>query len=262
MYYISFSGYYASVHTGKSKERITSRYEVELCTTDNAQGIFDDQVYNCINGSVLFSRPGQRRQTVGNFEGHSVHFACHDEEFCRKYLTDLPTQIFNVDVYKFTQYLKDINFLRQSLKTEYSEANKLLLDTKLTGLLLELYTQSQAQIASSDNNKYAVNIAAACQFISEHFQEPVTIEDISGAAGLSDGFTYVMFKKLTGETPHDFLLNKRIHYACEQLIYTSKNITEISLASGFANMNYLNYIFSKRMGMTPGQYRKKYRRIV
>lgn len=260
MFYITFSGYYLSRHREKIPERKSHNYEIELCTTPNFQSVVDGELYNRAVGNIFFTKPGATRQTIGEFECYCLHFQCHNEDFCRKYLDQLPTQIFNIDTYKYTQCLKEFVFIHHRQLNEPSEENKLLRDAKLTTLILELYDVSRTQISSGESSKYANNIAVACQYINDHFKEPIGIDEIAKAAMLSPSFTYVIFKKVTGMTPHDFLTNARIHYACEQLIYTSDSVAEISLDCGFSNTNYLNYAFSKQIGMTPGQYRRNYRR--
>lgn len=256
------SGYFIADYARESTERTTKLYEMELCTTDNSCSTFDDHLYNRIVGSVFLAKPEQRRKSIGGFESHYVHFRCSDEPFRKKYLDGLPTQIFNVDSYKFAQSMKEIHFLHQSLEANYLEENKLLLDAKIMTMILELYTAAKTQLLSEENSRYVSNIATACRYIGEHFQEPIGIVEIARAAMLSQSFTYVMFKKVTGMTPHAYLTNTRIHYACEQLIYTAKNVAQISLDCGFSNEYYLNQIFARHTGMTPGQYRRSYRKIM
>ena len=65
MFYTTFAGYYTSDYTGKSKERMTHNYELELCTTSNSQSMLDDQIYNRIAGSMLVVKPKQKRQSIG-----------------------------------------------------------------------------------------------------------------------------------------------------------------------------------------------------
>ena len=260
MFTILTSGYHVSNYVSESKIRYPKGYEFEMCTTDNSTSLFDDQPYNRIIGSFFVGKPGQKRQTINNFESYYIHVTCEDSEFCEKYLDTLPIQIFNVDTYKFTQYLKEIHFIHRKQVTEFTESNKLLLEAKITAMVLELYQIAQSQEVSNEISKYVSNIATACQYISEHFHEPISIEEIAQAAMLSTSFTYVIFKKVTGMTPHAFLKNTRIHYACEQLVYTSKNIAQISIECGFSSEYYLNQIFAKHTGMTPGQYRRHYQK--
>lgn len=260
MFTVSISGYFISDYEKESKLRIARSYEIELCATSNAVSIIDDQAYNHITGSIIVFKPGQRRTIINNFESHFIHIRCSDPDFRRKYLDTLPTQIFNIDSYKFTQYMKELYFIYQELGEEISEEEQLLLDAKITAMIIELNRIARTQVVSNETSKYVSNVTAACRYISKHFREPIGIEEIAQAAMLSPSFTYVIFKKVTGVTPHAFLKNARIHYACEQLLYTSKNVAQISLECGFSSEYYLNQIFAKHTGMTPGQYRQNYRR--
>lgn len=258
MFRIKAAGYYISKNyrrLNKSSERVTECYELELCTTSGSKSSFDGRMYDRISGSVFLAKPGQKRCSINNFESHFIHFFCDDTDFCRKYIDVLPVQIFYTDTYKFSQYMKDITFLTQN--GENPEETQLLCDAKLTSAILELFIAARTQ-RTDKSGEYSQNIAAACRYISENFSRHISIDEISQAALLSPSFTYVMFKKSTGMTPHEFLIDTRIKFACEQLIYTSKSVTQISLECGFSKENYLNYAFVKRIGITPGQYRKNH----
>lgn len=260
MLQVTSGGYYVSNNIIRSPERLTHSYELELCTFSDALSIFDEQKYKRIEGSIFLARPGQRRYTIGNYESYYFYFTCDDADFAAKYIDSLPIQIYNVDTYRFTQYMKDVIFLLQNKNSQSVKEYELLMNARLTMILLELYQTAKSQTSSSESSKYAPNISAACQYIAEHFREPMGIEEIAGAAMLSPSFTYSMFKQITGLTPHDFLTNTRIRHACERLIYTSENIGEISLSCGFANPNYLYYVFPRYTGMTPRAYRKFYQK--
>lgn len=259
MFRIKAAGYYISENHSrliKSAERITDCYELELCTTSGSKSSFDGKLYDRISGSVFIAKPGQRRSSINNFESHFIHFFCDDTDFCGKYIDVLPTQIFYADTYKFSQYMKDITFLSHS--GENPEETRLICNAKLTSALLELFLAAKKQ-STDKSGGYTQNISAACRYISENFSRHISIDEISQAAMLSPSFTYVMFKKAMGITPHEFLTDTRVKFACEQLIYTSKTVSQISLECGFSKENYLNYAFVKRIGITPGQYRKNHR---
>lgn len=260
MFKITAGGYYVSHFVGRSKERLTAHYELELSTFSDAQSAFDDRLYKRIEGSVFLARPNQRRHTIGNYEGYFFYFDCDDPAFVARYLDPLPNQIYNVDTYRFIQHMKDVIYLYRNRQVHADGAYQMYLDARVTTILLELYHTAQNQIGSPESSKHAANISAACQYIREHFREPIGMEEISRAAMLSHSFTYNMFKQFTGQTPHEFLTGARIRYACEQLIYTSQSIGEICLACGFTNPNYLYYIFPKYTNMTPGEYRRFYQK--
>lgn len=65
------------------------------------------------------------------------------------------------------------------------------------------------------------------------------------------------FKKDTGMSPNQFLLQLRIHKACWLLKETTMNVTEIALACGFSSCSYFTQQFRKSTGIAPSHYRTR-----
>ena len=57
----------------------------------------------------------------------------------------------------------------------------------------------------------------------------------------------------------EFILKKRMDYACKTLIETDKPITEIAINAGYNEYNYFLVVFKNAMGMAPTIYREKYK---
>ena len=259
MFKITGGGYFESKKYTKSGERKVKAYELELSVSGNAKSYFNGKVYQREYGNVFFSKPGDKRKSSGDFECFYIHFICEDKNFSKKYLDNLP-------VY---QNCRDFNYLKNTIQQVVMMAEKIrqndnfkeeygkLISAKLSELFIEMYiTCNSAQIPESE---YRKNIFSAITFIDENFGKYITISDIAKAAMLSESFTYVQFKKQTGQTPHSYLLGRRLEHACLQLAFSDKTVCDISDECGFSNPNYLNNVFKKKFGITPVGYRKKFR---
>ncbi len=66
-----------------------------------------------------------------------------------------------------------------------------------------------------------------------------------------------VFKQAFGVTMTDYLNNRRLELAAEQLAYTGQQVAAISLSLGFSSISYFNKIFKLKYGYTPVQFRKK-----
>ncbi|MEO0881245.1 MAG: AraC family transcriptional regulator [Pseudomonadota bacterium] len=64
------------------------------------------------------------------------------------------------------------------------------------------------------------------------------------------------FKATTGETPYRYILMRRIGRARTLLESSSKTIAEIAYECGFASQSHMTTVFSDKLGITPGKYRK------
>mgnify|MGYP002407464736 CR=1 FL=1 len=96
------------------------------------------------------------------------------------------------------------------------------------------------------------------QFISDHYMNRITLEDIANAASISKSEALRCFQKGIQTSPVNYLIEYRLSRAKELLQSTNNTVTDIASAVGFESVSYFSRIFTKSVGMTP----KAYRRIV
>ena len=93
-------------------------------------------------------------------------------------------------------------------------------------------------------------------FIENHFDSQIKLKDIADSVHLSEIYFHNIFTEGTGITPHEYLISCRIKNA-KRLLWNSKiPVKEVAERSGFGCQQYLNKVFKKKTGMTPGSYRK------
>ncbi|MEG1041327.1 MAG: AraC family transcriptional regulator [Pseudomonas sp.] len=97
-------------------------------------------------------------------------------------------------------------------------------------------------------------LLVAAAFIREHCTQPLRLEDIGEAAGLSTSYLIRAFKQHFGLTPHGYLLDQRVQYARARL-RRGGLIAEVALESGFADQAHLQRAFKRHLAATPGHYR-------
>ena len=95
-------------------------------------------------------------------------------------------------------------------------------------------------------------------YIDEHYMEAVSIESIGNALHMSPWYVSHVFKEMSGYSPIQYLLRRRIGEAQTLLISTDYSITEIAFKVGFDTQSYFNMQFTKNVGMPPMQFRKNY----
>ena len=74
---------------------------------------------------------------------------------------------------------------------------------------------------------------------------------------LSPNYFGDLVKKETGRTPQEYIQNKIIALAKEELLGTTKTVNEISYGLGFQYSQHFNRYFKRSTGMTPNEYRRK-----
>ena len=94
-------------------------------------------------------------------------------------------------------------------------------------------------------------------YINEHFAEAITIEELARKAGLSQYHFIRTFKKETGFTPHQYIINTRISAAKYLLKNSHMSVKDICFHSGFSCESVFCSAFKRHQGMTPEQYRTR-----
>ena len=94
----------------------------------------------------------------------------------------------------------------------------------------------------------------AADYISAHCMQPLRLDDICTAAGLSPSHLIRTFKARYGMTPHAWLMNCRIQ-RCRERLKQGEPIADVALAAGFADQAHLQRAFKLHVAATPGQYR-------
>lgn len=100
------------------------------------------------------------------------------------------------------------------------------------------------------------DIDRAVEFINAKFAEPLTVEEIASVVALSTSHFSRLFKKETGQSPLEYLIDVRVSRARLLLMRTGKNLTDIALECGFANSAHFSSSIRKKYGVTPSQLRK------
>jgi AraC family transcriptional regulator len=92
--------------------------------------------------------------------------------------------------------------------------------------------------------------------IEERIGDHIRLADLAEAAALSPFHFARQFKAATGETPAAYVTRRRVERAEDLLRHTRLTIPEIAYKLGFAHQSHLHRAFKKRMGATPGSFRR------
>ncbi len=88
------------------------------------------------------------------------------------------------------------------------------------------------------------------------YAEPLTVADMARAAGLSPAYFSGAFKRAFGETPHQYLLTRRLERAAALLRVTDWSVADVCFAVGASSVGSFTTSFSRVFGRTPTAYRQ------
>ena len=92
-------------------------------------------------------------------------------------------------------------------------------------------------------------------YIAERLHEPLTVDELAKRYGCSPFHFARLFRRVVGQPPHDFIIDRRIAKAKEMLEWTDLPIGEITRRIGFGTQAHFSATFRERVGMTPTAYR-------
>ncbi len=94
-------------------------------------------------------------------------------------------------------------------------------------------------------------------YIHRHFSENIAMETLADMENMCLTAFRSVFKKHTGVSPNTYLIDLRMQAACRFLTDTKESVGDIALKVGYSDPYYFSRIFTKKMGVSPLQYRKK-----
>jgi AraC family transcriptional regulator len=124
--------------------------------------------------------------------------------------------------------------------------------------LLRNYTDMPQPVESGRQLSQPRAVVQALNFIHQNYAMDVSLADIAGAAHLSTYHLTRVFKKATGMTPHQYLVQVRVNSARHLLTAGAgdRSLAEIASAVGFADQSHLTRHFKRLLGVTPKQLRQ------
>lgn len=126
-------------------------------------------------------------------------------------------------------------------------------------LFMELIT-TISRIYSNNSQTGKSNLytlGETISFMENNLDRTVYINELLKISHMSESSLLRAFKKITGKSPLDYHLNKRIDRACSFLTNSNKTITMIAYDLGFTDSNYFSRQFKKIKGLTPREFRKR-----
>jgi AraC family transcriptional regulator len=100
----------------------------------------------------------------------------------------------------------------------------------------------------------SVQLEAVRDLVHQHIDESITVDSLAVAVGLSPAQFARRFKRTTGRSPYQFVIDERLDLAREMLLRGAP-IAEIAAQTGFPHQEHLTRMFGRRFGMTPGRFR-------
>jgi AraC-like DNA-binding protein len=101
----------------------------------------------------------------------------------------------------------------------------------------------------------ARHLVRAKDLADARYFEPLGVADLAEAARLSQAHFSREFRRAFGESPHQYLLTRRLERAAALLRTTDRSVADICLSVGLQSVGSFTTSFGRMFGKTPTQYR-------
>ena len=98
-------------------------------------------------------------------------------------------------------------------------------------------------------------------YIDAHLETSIQIRDLAAVGRRSTAYFCRAFKATFGETPHAFVVGRRLHRAAELMLTSDDSLSQVALACGFADQAHLCKMFKQRHGQSPAVWRRQRRDV-
>ena len=96
------------------------------------------------------------------------------------------------------------------------------------------------------------------ELIHAKIEDDLSLEEMAQSVGLSTAHFARMFRKSTGETPHQFVLRQKIERAKPMLLAPDTRVLDVAVAFGFKTQQHFAQVFRAVCGVSPTRYRQDF----
>ena len=104
----------------------------------------------------------------------------------------------------------------------------------------------------------ARHLLRAKDLVDARYREPLDVAQLARAARLSQAHFSREFRRAFGETPHQYLLTRRLERAAALLRNTDRSVADICFTVGLSSVGSFTTSFGRAFGLSPTAYRASY----
>jgi len=212
--------------------------------------------YNIKRGNVVLFNPGDNHACVqsdgGTFDyrgfniSQSIMLDLSEEVTGKRELPGFSKTVICDD--EISCYLRSLHEMAMNGISDFGKEETLL-------FLISTLIQNYGQPFESCVPECPHEIEKACEFIRQHFNERLYLDQICRHVGLSKSTLLRAFTKAKGITPYRYLETIRINEA-KALLGQGVQPVEAAMQTGFSDQSHFSNYFNSFIGLSPGVYRE------
>ncbi len=211
-----------------------------------------ESVYQDVKSLMSYGNPEEIREFINKYlKAEGIR---PDENYVRSFAF-LVVNIIGIILMEANQSFKDI-FEDETLIWNKLQQFETIAEVKLW-IMQSFITIKEHLTDRNTTNKNVMMIETIKEIVKDRYRGQITIEDISKSVYLSGRHANSLFKKETGKTIFDYVIEYRIEMAKKLLKETGSKVASVAEEVGYLNTSYFCLAFKKNVGMTPAEYKSK-----
>ncbi|HYV73956.1 MAG TPA: helix-turn-helix domain-containing protein [Candidatus Binatia bacterium] len=137
-------------------------------------------------------------------------------------------------------------------------SGRLFLDSieqAIAAALVDAYAGQNRSVRELRGGLGPARLRLVKELVHAKMEDELTLAEMAKSAELSPAHFSRMFRKSTGETPHQFVLRQRVERAKEMLREAEMRVLDVAVACGFKTQQHFARVFRRICGASPTEYR-------
>ncbi|MDF2613566.1 MAG: helix-turn-helix-domain containing protein AraC type [Clostridia bacterium] len=219
--------------------------------------VYKDKDYYVDSGDLIVFNPGDSH-ACEQIDGKTLDFRC----------IHIKPEVMKTAVFEITgkddqpyfmrpvHYNSELSSCLRDLHHMIAEEEKDFKKEELYLFLIEELIRDYSGLNPLNSNQELTHeIKTVCDYLESHYISNITLDELSGLAGLSKYHLLRTFTRQKGISPYRYLETIRVNRAKELLEQGIRPI-DAAFQTGFSDQSHFNHFFKRLIGLTPNQYRK------
>src|SRR5215470_5313037 len=131
------------------------------------------------------------------------------------------------------------------------------LEQALAMALVDGFAVRRPSLRSHRGGLSPTHVRRVTEWVRAKIEDELTLREMAQLVDLSISHFSQMFRKSTGETPHQFVLRQRVERAKEMLRAAETRVLDVAIACGFKTQQHFARVFRRFSGVSPTEYRQE-----
>ena len=246
-------------------------FEINYVFSGSGINLIENEIVYMEQGDAIIMCPGTFHTLYCDSESKIYNFIINKDWFSREVqrflsrdnaLYTFIDKIENEDFYKYVVCpLKGNEIVAKAAESVINRFNEesfsrfVMSEAAMLEFMAILIEQSKDAYLSHSVNSKDQKLMSILVYVAENYST-VTLEELSEKFFYSKTHICRLFITHTGKSFNQTLMQMKVNHACKYLKNTDMSVEEISRQVGYDSVEYFQRLFKKKIGKTPGEYRK------